>query len=713
MKRLHGRRGRRASDLALTLSVLGVMILGAVGLEANQGPAPEIARLREEVRSKGWIAFSARSETGDWDLFVSRPDGSELRNITRTPEFHEAAPQFSRDGKRLLYRRLAKDEVIDPNHYGSQGELMLANSDGSEARSAGRPGEYPWACWNPDGQEVACLSIKGVSVIDLAAGKVLRTLGRKGFFQQLSWSPDGQWFTGVANSYGTGWSIARMNATSGEAGAVNRVDCCTPDWFPDSRSIIFSWRPPGQKTNKGYGWTQLWLADLEGKSRQLVYGEDGRHVYGGHVSPDGRYVVFTGNMEENGDPKRSGAPMGLMRLTDAPIIGGASPDLRALHPAANNGPVLPLPQGWEPTWTFSELTRGGASGAGAKADVSSSAGADFEPGSAPGDATAQLRQELRGKGWIVFSAQTETKDWDLVACRPDGSGMRQLTRTPDFTEAGARFSPDGGRLLYYRMPKEEPLDNNTYGTFDLVMARSDGSRAVVYGPGFSWASWGPDSSQIVCLAKKAIQIVEVASRRVVKELPRRNLVQQLSWSPDGQWITGTANGLGPFWNIGRLDAQTGVINAVSETERYNCTPDWCPDSQTVIYARGIIPQEGGQAELWSASGDGRERRMLYAEEDRHIYGAATSPDGQYLLFTRSEEDLGKVDNSKTRLAIIRRREAPMAFGQGGAPHKKYAAVEAGTRLDLTLGWEPHWTYAELFKTDTTSTNTTNTAQAGQ
>ena len=57
-----------------------------------------------------------------------------------------------------------------------------------------------------------------------------------------------------------------------------------------------------------------WLgADAEGKSRQLVYGEDGRHVYGGHVSPDGKYVLFTGNVEEDGDPGNAGADG-----TDAP-----------------------------------------------------------------------------------------------------------------------------------------------------------------------------------------------------------------------------------------------------------------------------------------------------------------------------------------------------------------------------------------------------------
>jgi hypothetical protein len=77
-------------------------------------------------------------------------------------------------------------------------------------------------------------------------------------------------------------------------------------------------------------------------------------LYGGFVSPDGNYVLFTGNMEEDGDPARAGAPMALMRLSDAPIIGGESPALRALHPEAKDGPVLTLPAG-EPCWTGIEI----------------------------------------------------------------------------------------------------------------------------------------------------------------------------------------------------------------------------------------------------------------------------------------------------------------------------------------------------------------------
>jgi len=304
--------------LAITVSAKGQ----ATRTSASVNKLNTVERLAEEVRNKGWIVFCARSDKGDWDLFLSRPDGSRLLNITNTPQYNEAAPQFSRDGHRLLYRRLARNEQIDGNHYGTQGQLVFANSDGTDKEVFGDSGEYAWASWNPDGRQIACLSISGIFVVDIADRKTVQELNRKGFFQQLTWSPDGRWLCGVANSFGTGWSVARMSVLTGEANAVSRVDCCTPDWFPDGKHIVFSNRPPGQKVNNGYGWTQLWMADAEGGARRLLYAEDGRHIYGGCTSPDGEYVLFTGNIQENGDTGNRGAPMNLMRLVDAPVIKG-------------------------------------------------------------------------------------------------------------------------------------------------------------------------------------------------------------------------------------------------------------------------------------------------------------------------------------------------------------------------------------------------------
>jgi hypothetical protein len=73
-------------------------------------------------------------------LFACRPDGSAVRPLTRTPEFSESSPQVSRDGRRLLYRRVKREETFDNNRHGEQGELVVANSDGTKPQVLGGEG---------------------------------------------------------------------------------------------------------------------------------------------------------------------------------------------------------------------------------------------------------------------------------------------------------------------------------------------------------------------------------------------------------------------------------------------------------------------------------------------------------------------------------------------------------------------------------------------
>jgi len=347
-------RGRK-TGIRVTLAFIGLASTLAAAESPQSGLAADrlnsldsrSAVLAREVREKGWIVYGSRTRQGDWDLYAMRPDGSDIRNLTNTPDVNEGLPRCSPDGTRILYRRIPIGERFDNNRHGMQGELVMMNSDGTGALAFGKDGEFPWASWSPDGRKLACLSPRGIDLYDIATKKVEAHLDRKGTYQQMIWSPDGKWLTGVANSFDTGWTVVRIEVATGAINPVSKADCCTPDWFPDSSTIIFS--------NRAHDWTQLWMADGEGRERRLILAEDGRHTYGGCVSPDGNYVLFTGNKEEDGDPTNAGAPMGLLRLRDAPMVTGVSFAARKEHPGARDGPVLVLPPGWEPHWTSANL----------------------------------------------------------------------------------------------------------------------------------------------------------------------------------------------------------------------------------------------------------------------------------------------------------------------------------------------------------------------
>lgn len=325
----------------------------------DRDPDAGVADLAREVATRGWILFSARTSAGDYDLFVSRPGASNPKNLTRTKDFDEYGGRFSPDGRRILYRRRDQgvgarpEEAINHDLWGATGVLVVAAADGTEAQAQGVDGAWPWASWSPDGQQIACLYRREglIRIVDLASKKIVREFPRQGLFQQMYWSPDGARLCGTANLNGQDWNVVSLELASGKRVLLTRALNCTGDWFQgDPQRVIYSHRMPGLGT--AYGWTMLMHADADGKRRDLIYGERGRHIYYGCTSPDDRYVLFSRPESDGG----TDADMAIMRLADAPII---VPDdyveLRSLYPKANSGPLLRWPQaGFEPHWTYAE-----------------------------------------------------------------------------------------------------------------------------------------------------------------------------------------------------------------------------------------------------------------------------------------------------------------------------------------------------------------------
>lgn len=59
--------------------------------------------------------------------------------------------------------------------------------------------------------------------------------------------------------------------------------------------------------------------------------------------------------DDGGGSEKSGAPICVMKMSDAPVIGAPSPYLEATYPDAKHGAVLTLTAGWEPVWTYAEV----------------------------------------------------------------------------------------------------------------------------------------------------------------------------------------------------------------------------------------------------------------------------------------------------------------------------------------------------------------------
>ena len=203
------------------------------------------------------------------------------------------------------------------------------NSDGTGALVFGKDGEFPWASWSPDGRKLACLSPRGIDLYDIATKTVVSPPGSQGHV------PANDLVSGRKVAYGRRQFVRHRLVGGPDRGRHRRHQCGQQGRLLHARLVSgfvdhHLLQPP-------HDWTQLWMADGEGRERRLVFAEDGRHIYGGCVSPDGNYVLFTGNKEEDGDPTNAGAPMGLLRLRDAPMVTGVSPAARKEHPGARTG----------------------------------------------------------------------------------------------------------------------------------------------------------------------------------------------------------------------------------------------------------------------------------------------------------------------------------------------------------------------------------------
>ncbi len=316
--------------------------------------ASSVRELAKEVAGKGWIVFSAGTAQGDYDLFVSRPDGSAKRNLTQTPDWNEYGGRFSPDSKRILYRRQKAGESINHDRWGAMGSLVVANADGSNPVVQGRDGEWPWASWSPDGKQFACLFKREgkITIIEAESRKLIKAMPRRGIFQQMFWSPDGKRLVGTANFSGQDWNILSIELETGKATLLSRALNCTPDWFQgDPNRVIYSNRTPA--LGNKYGWTMLMQAAADGKSRTLIYGERDRHIYYGCTSPDDKYVIFSVPPTDGGVD----AEMAIVRLADTPMIVPSDYNaLKALYPGAKHGPVLRLGEaGFEPHWTYADI----------------------------------------------------------------------------------------------------------------------------------------------------------------------------------------------------------------------------------------------------------------------------------------------------------------------------------------------------------------------
>jgi TolB protein len=275
------------SRVAVRASLCGSLALaGLVSLLAFGGHPVAQA-------SGTWIAFSTERD-GPAEVYVIRPDGTGLRNLTLHPAL-DVLPMWSPTRRQLAFwsRRDGEDAIYTMDLDGSNVRKLITVP----------PETYGWT-WSPDGEHFAFSSDQGgdedeIYVMDSDGGPWRNISKDPATLEyQPAWSPDSRRVAFVSNRDGPR-RIYGVDADGRNAellispGGVEEY----PAWSPDGRQLAFISR------RRDLFHKDVWIADLGGaNARNLTPPPDdeGRFdlttdAWSPAWSPDGRRIAYIGD----------------------------------------------------------------------------------------------------------------------------------------------------------------------------------------------------------------------------------------------------------------------------------------------------------------------------------------------------------------------------------------------------------------------------------
>ena len=191
-----------------------------------------------------------------------------------------------------------------------------------------------------------------------------------------------------------------------------------------------------------------------------------------------------------------------------------------------------------------------------------------------------LKEELRQTGYRLVIAihpqkpegpQGEYPPRDLYLINADGTGLKQLTNTPEKEEHVPRTSPDGTKFTY------------NYGDY-LVDVRTLKTRE--HWGGYAWT---PDGKRTAHCGKSGIVYTDVATNRNSKPVRVEQRVSIADMSFDGRWfIFEIRNYLGSKYSVDFMPVGGGPIRKLPNHPAGGgeCHPAFSPDGKWTCWNAG-------------------------------------------------------------------------------------------------------------------------------
>jgi Tol biopolymer transport system component len=180
------------------------------------------------------IAFSSNRD-GDFDIWTADADGSDLVQVTDSDDVGEFTPSWTSDGLRIVFQRNFPVETA---------EIWIANADGSGGEQKLADGFVPGTSSRGTKITYTALPDLDLHVLNLEDGTT-RTLEGTAFDAEANWSPSGNdlVFSG-ARTTDAFFDIYVMHANGSEVVQLTDTDSAfqegSPVWSPDGSLIGFS-----------------------------------------------------------------------------------------------------------------------------------------------------------------------------------------------------------------------------------------------------------------------------------------------------------------------------------------------------------------------------------------------------------------------------------------------------------------------------------------
>ncbi|MCJ7564736.1 MAG: serine/threonine-protein kinase [Candidatus Aminicenantes bacterium] len=195
-------------------------------------------------------------------------------------------------------------------------------------------------------------------------------------------------------------------------------------------------------------------------------------------------------------------------------------------------------------------------------------------------------------------------DWDIWVAQL--GNVEAVNRTADSPgdDRFPRWSPDGKWIVFF-----SDREGGGYFIMPAVggMARKIAScpKADLYN--ICPAEWSPDSTRVAYVLgqrmKPWVEILTLADRVPRKlslpERPLSNVVVDMSWSPDGQWIAyvRSLSGIAATSELWVISVSNDESFALTDGSKGDWSPSWSADSRSLFF----VSDRGGARDLWGYS----------------------------------------------------------------------------------------------------------------